>query len=265
MRPSRRGTLFAAAVGLAGLLTGSCGDSAAKTAPGPDALADVAATVDASAGGEAGGADAVTGDAVTVPLATCRFRCHADVDCCAFLGLGAGCPDVYPNRAVCVQPLGLCEWHFNCEQESDCRASQGAAYSCISPSGSPRGFCRKACAGLDDCAGESNLFDPPGRACTGGRCYGDGKATDGGFVGVDPASPPGPCQSDQMCLSWMRAPAPGLAVAGPYCQAGSGRCVACRGDGDCVGNASGTTCSVATGSCGCRDETGCRNGLVCGY
>jgi hypothetical protein len=178
-------------------------------------------------GVDSGSSEGTTGDTAGDGM-FCLQACTEPVDCCN--PADPTCPDnvgTYPNNLTCDG--GVCA-NLGCTEDADCSIS-GPDYVCSDIDG--YGLCELPCVEDADC--EAGL---PG---FGYVCLDDGN---GGTT-----CQPGPCEADEDC------------GGAPYvCEADGGCAFVCTSDADCT---AGGTCDVATGACGCTDETECVEGFTC--
>lgn len=158
---------------------------------------------------------------------SCFPACTEAADCCN--PADPTCADnlgTYPNNFTCEG--GVCA-NLGCTDDAECEAViPGTVCSQIEGFG---GVCETPCETEAECTVPG--FD---------ACLDDGE---GGLT-----CQPGPCTDSADC-----------GVEGAICEA-DGTCTypGCEDDADCFTSG---VCDVATGSCGCADDTECMEGFVC--
>jgi len=186
------------------------------------------------------------------------LQCRLDQD-----GAQAGCPD--PSAPVCYK--NSCQQCSPDRGNADCAGSPAGAFcALVSPAGASDSYQCVQCVSDAYCASVEGrpYCDPASLTCV--ACDGDHPCQDGtncinGLCqqcGNSLDCPPGSgthCAGGRCveCSDWSECNDP----AAPYCSS-AGRCVACRGDGDCAGSPAAPRCLPDGSACvACVDSVDC--------
>jgi hypothetical protein len=190
----------------------------------------------------------------------------SDTDCCADLGLGAGCPSRTPNRALCqIDPANgwdhVCRTLAGaCQDDAECRAKDPGL---VCAENAPYWCAVTLCPGLNTCLATGCMRDDeckPGSICIVqgriGHCeVGCSAPSDclnmGGFcmANLYPEDPRSVCVRLQNEVVPPLSPAP--------------KANECNSDRDCVESKNGPRCNASLGRCGCAGAGDCTSNERC--